>query len=119
MKKPTAPPPWPTPGLAGRGQLRLRRGPAFGQYGKVDNKTTGNSKRHRRPGRQRAAGNGKILAQWWARSNETGPKRKTFSAGYDGRFLSKRTDLGAVAMSDKITGQSSGSAFSIGIRHRY
>ena len=31
----------------------------------------------------------------------------------------KRTDLYAVAMSDKIAGQSSGSAFSVGIRHRY
>ena len=91
---------------------------AFGQYGKVDNKTTGNSYDITGLGASVPVGNGKILAQWGQIKPETGPKRKTFSAGYD-YFLSKRTDLYAVAMSDKITGQSSGSAFSVGIRHRY
>jgi len=91
---------------------------AFGQYGKVDNKTTGNSYDITGLGASVPVGNGKILAQWGQIKPEPGPKRKTFSAGYD-YFLSKRTDLYAVAMSDKITGQSSGSAFSVGIRHRY
>ena len=91
---------------------------AFGQYGKVDNKTTGNSYDITGLGASVPLGNGKVLAQWGQIKPETGAKRKTFSAGYD-YFLSKRTDLYAVAMSDKIDGQSSGSAFSIGIRHRY
>ena len=91
---------------------------AFGQYGKVDNKTTGNSYDIAGLGASVPLGNGKVLAQWGQIKPETGAKRKTFSAGYD-YFLSKRTDLYAVAMSDKITGQASGSAFSVGIRHRY
>lgn len=90
----------------------------FGQIGKVDNKTTGNEYDITGLGASVPAGNGKVLAQWGQIKPETGAKRKTFSAGYD-YFLSKRTDLYAVAMSDKIDGQSSGSAFSIGVRHRY
>lgn len=90
----------------------------FGQFGKVDNKTTSNEYDIAGLGASVPAGNGKVLAQWGQIKPETGAKRKTFSAGYD-YFLSRRTDLYAVAMSDKIDGQSSGSAFSVGIRHRY
>jgi predicted porin len=90
----------------------------FGQFGNVANKTTGNEYDITGIGASVPVGNGKVLAQWGQIKPETGAKRKTFSAGYD-YFLSKRTDLYAVAMSDKITGQSSGSAFSIGVRHRY
>ncbi len=90
----------------------------FGQFGKVDNKTSGNEYDIAGLGASVPVGNGKVLAQWGQIKPETGAKRKTFSAGYD-YFLSKRTDLYAVAMSDKLDGQSSGSAFSVGIRHRY
>lgn len=90
----------------------------FGQFGNVANKTSGNEYDIVGLGASVPVGNGKILAQWGQIKPETGAKRKTFSAGYD-YFLSKRTDLYAVAMSDKIDGQTSGSAFSVGIRHRY
>lgn len=90
----------------------------FGQFGNVANKTTGNEYDITGLGASVPVGNGKILAQWGQIRPETGAKRKTFSAGYD-YFLSRRTDLYAVAMSDKIDGQTSGSAFSVGIRHRY
>ncbi len=90
----------------------------FGQFGKVDNKTSGNEYDIAGLGASVPVGNGKVLAQWGQIKPETGAKRKTFSAGYD-YFLSKRTDLYAVAMSDKIDGLSSGSAFSVGVRHRY
>ena len=90
----------------------------FGQFGNVANKTSGNEYDIVGLGASVPVGNGKILALWGQIKPETGAKRKTFSAGYD-YFLSKRTDLYAVAMSDKIDGQTSGSAFSVGIRHRY
>lgn len=90
----------------------------FGQFGNVANKTTGNEYDITGLGASVPVGNGKVLAQWGQIKPETGAKRKTFSAGYD-YFLSKRTDLYAVAMSDKVDGLSSGSAFSIGVRHRY
>jgi predicted porin len=90
----------------------------FGQFGNVANKTTGNEYDIAGLGASVPVGNGRLLAQWGQIKPETGAKRKTFSAGYD-YFLSKRTDLYAVAMSDKIDGQSNGSAFSIGVRHRY
>lgn len=90
----------------------------FGQFGNVANKTTGNEFDITGLGASVPVGNGKVLAQWGQIKPETGAKRKTFSAGYD-YYLSKRTDLYAVAMSDKVDGLSSGSAFSIGVRHRY
>ncbi len=90
----------------------------YGQYGKVTNDTTGNEYKIAGLGASVPVGGGSILAQWGQIKPETGAKRKTFSAGYD-YFLSKRTDLYAVAMSDKLDGQSSGSAFSVGVRHRF
>ncbi|MGH8864706.1 MAG: porin, partial [Burkholderiales bacterium] len=44
--------------------------------------------------------------------------RTTTSIGYDYN-LSKRTDLYAVYMRDKLTGNASGNSFGIGIRHRF
>ena len=51
----------------------------------------------------------------------TGPgeaTRTTASLGYD-HFLSKRTDVYAVGMYDKVTDLSSGTSFVVGIRHRF
>ncbi|MFT3664843.1 porin [Piscinibacter sp.] len=90
----------------------------FGQFGKVDNKTSGNEYDIAGLGASVPVGQGKILAQWGRIKPDSGPKRKTFSAGYD-YFLSKRTDLYLVGMSDKVDGLSSGSAFSVGVRHRF
>ncbi len=62
---------------------------------------------------------GKLLAEWvkteWSTPDVN---RKTFTIGYD-HFLSKRTDLYAVVMNDKITNQTSGTSLGLGIRHRF
>jgi predicted porin len=69
------------------------------------------------------AGNGKILAAW-AQTKRTGAavgadqKRDTASVGYD-YDLSKRTDLYAILMSDKIRSLDRGNSFGVGIRHRF
>jgi len=44
--------------------------------------------------------------------------RKTLTLGYD-YFLSKRTDLYAMYMNDRITAQPSGNSFAVGMRHRF
>lgn len=56
-----------------------------------------------------------------AHTDVSGPfngNRTTASLGYD-HFLSKRTDLYAVAMHDRVTGLSSGTSVAFGIRHRF
>lgn len=67
-------------------------------------------------------GAGKILAAW-ARTNATDAvggdaTRNTASLGYDYN-LSKRTDLYAIYMNDRITNLSNGNSFGVGIRHRF
>ena len=68
-------------------------------------------------------GAGKIMASW-AETKRSGAavgadqKRDTVAVGYD-HDLSKRTDLYAIVMNDKITNQSSGNSFGVGIRHRF
>ncbi len=47
-----------------------------------------------------------------------GPKRTIGTVGYD-YFLSKRTDLYAMLMHDKVTAFSPGNSFGIGMRHRF
>ncbi len=69
------------------------------------------------------AGNGKFLASW-AETKRSGAafgaarKRDTISVGYD-YDLSKRTDLYAIVMNDKITNLSAGNSFGVGVRHRF
>lgn len=67
-------------------------------------------------------GAGKFLAAWaQTRRDAAGvpeTKRDTISLGYDYSF-SKRTDVYAVAMNDKITNRSTGNSFGVGIRHRF
>lgn len=66
-------------------------------------------------------GAGKILAAW-AQTKQDAPgvdrKRSTASLGYDYN-LSKRTDVYAVYMNDRITNLSSGNSFGVGIRHKF
>ncbi|MBI2771966.1 MAG: porin [Burkholderiales bacterium] len=45
-------------------------------------------------------------------------KRSTYTLGYD-YFLSKRTDVYAVAMKDQVTNLKSGTTFAVGVRHRF
>lgn len=67
-------------------------------------------------------GAGKILAAWAqtkATDNLGGDaKRSTASLGYDYN-LSKRTDLYAIVMNDRITNQTTGNSFGVGIRHQF
>lgn len=72
-----------------------------------------------------AAGPGKVMVAYantkWTTSPAStldGTKRGTFSLGYDYN-LSKRTDLYAVYMNDKITNYDTGNSFGIGMRHRF
>ena len=64
-------------------------------------------------------GNGKLLAEWvkteWSTPDVS---RKTFTLGYDYN-LSKRTDVYAMYMNDKITSQTNGNSYGVGIRHRF
>jgi len=45
-------------------------------------------------------------------------KRTTASVGYD-YYLSKRTDVYAIVMNDKVTGMNAGTGVGVGIRHRF
>ena len=90
----------------------------YAQYGKVDNDTTKNSYTISCLGGDLTLGQGKALLQWGKISPDIGAKRTTVSVGYD-YFLSKRTDIYAAYMSDKVTGLSSGTSYSGGIRHRF
>ena len=100
------------------GSYALAVAKLFAQVGNVDNKSTGNSFDIIGFGASVPVGAGSVLAYYSRIKPETGNDRKTFSIGYD-HFLSKRTDLYAVAMSDKINTLSSGHGYSVGIRHRF
>ncbi|OWW20910.1 porin [Noviherbaspirillum denitrificans] len=68
-------------------------------------------------------GAGKIMAAWAQTKREgtvigADQTRKTASVGYD-YDMSKRTDLYAVYMNDRITGTNNGNSFGVGIRHRF
>ena len=90
----------------------------FAQVGTVDNKTTGNDYDLTGLGASVPVGAGFVLAYWGQIKPATGAKRTTVTVGYD-HYVSKRTDLYAVAMSDKLSGLSSGHGYSLGIRHRF
>ncbi|MBE7418773.1 MAG: porin [Ideonella sp.] len=90
----------------------------FAQYTKVDNDTTGRNFDIVGVGVTAPAGPGKIMAQWGQIDPDVGAKRKTLSLGY-GYALSKRTDVYAVYMNDKISGLSSGNSYGVGIRHSF
>lgn len=65
------------------------------------------------------AGPGKVLAAYANTRWETADtKRDTYSVGYD-YDISKRTDLYAIYMYDKVSSFDSGNSFGLGIRHRF
>ncbi len=90
----------------------------FAQVGKVDNTSTNNDYKITGLGASAPLGAGKALLQWGQIKPKTGAKRSTLTVGYDYN-LSKRTDLYAVYMNDKITGLSGGKNYSLGVRHRF
>lgn len=64
-------------------------------------------------------GAGSVIGSW-AQTKLSGVdlNRKTLTVGYDYN-LSKRTDVYAMVMNDKITSYNSGTSFGVGIRHRF
>ena len=91
---------------------------AFLQLGQVDNATTGNDYTISGLGVRVPLGAGAVIAQYGQIAPQTGADRHTLSVGYL-HSLSKRTELYAVAMHDKVDGLSSGGGYSLGIRHRF
>lgn len=64
-------------------------------------------------------GPGKVLTSFaQTKLSDTNVSRKTFTLGYD-YDLSKRTDIYAMYMNDRITAQDTGNSFGVGIRHRF
>lgn len=90
----------------------------YAQYGEVDNDNSLNSYAISGLGGEMTFGVGKLLAQYSQVSPDVGASRKTASLGYD-HFLSKRTDLYAVYMQDRMDGLSNGTSYAAGVRHRF
>jgi predicted porin len=68
-------------------------------------------------------GAGKLLAQYGNATNDAAGTRpeivnKTLTVGYD-YFLSKRTDIYALVMNDKLTGLSNGNTIALGLKHNF
>ena len=61
---------------------------------------------------------GKVLLAYAESKVQGGKERNTATLGYD-YFLSKRTDVYAMLMRDKITSFESGTSFGLGVRHRF
>ena len=100
------------------GSYDLKAAKLFAQFGKVKNDSTGRKYDITELGVSLPVGAGKVLAQWGEIKPDVGAKRTTVSLGYDYN-LSKRTDIYAVYMSDKLSGLSAGNNTSVGIRHRF
>jgi predicted porin len=100
------------------GSYQLAGAKLFAQLGKVDNQSSGNRFDLYGLGASVPVGAGAVLAYWGRIKPDTGARRNTLSLGYD-HFLSKRTDVYVAAMSDKLSGASSGHAYAVGLRHRF
>jgi len=96
----------------------LRAVKLFAQYGKVDNTTRDVDYKLYEAGAAIPVGNGKVLAQYGRISPSAGARRTTVTVGYD-HWVSKRTDAYVMAMSDKVSGLTSGYSYSVGLRHRF
>jgi predicted porin len=90
----------------------------FCQLGQVDDDTSGKKFDIAGLGLAAPIGAGKLLLQYGQIAPDTGADRTTVSLGYD-HSLSKRTDVYAVYMSDKIEGLATGNTFAVGIKHKF
>ena len=90
----------------------------FGQGGHVDDATSGASYGLVDLGATINVGTGKVMMQWGQINPKQGSKTNTVSLGYDFN-VSKRTDLYAVALNDKVSGLATGHGVSVGIRTRF
>lgn len=91
---------------------------AFLQYGQIKNTTLSTSTKITGAGVRVPVGAGAVVAQYSAMNPSASADRKTLSLGYL-HTLSRRTELYAVLMSDKLDGLSSGGGYSLGMRHRF
>ena len=90
----------------------------YGQYANATNDTRRIDYKIYQAGASVPIGLGNLLAQYGQISPSSGAGRKTWTVGYD-YFLSKRTDVYLMAMSDKVSGLSGGNSVSLGMRHRF
>lgn len=91
---------------------------AFLQYGEIENTTTNNRTNITGAGVRVPVGSSAFIAQYSTMDLRVGADRDTLSLGYV-HSLSRRTDLYAVLISDKLDGLSRGGGYSLGIRHRF
>lgn len=91
---------------------------AFAQLGSIDNKTKDVGYDIAGLGVRVPLGAGAAIAQWSRIAPDVGSDRNTLSVGYL-HTLSKRTELYAVVMSDKIDNLGTGKSYSLGIRHKF
>jgi predicted porin len=92
----------------------------FAQYGKLKDKQYGTTtKNWSVSAAVPVTTAGKVLLAYGnSKIDETASTRKTTSVGYD-HFLSKRTDIYAVYMNDKVTGLTNGNTFAVGVKHAF
>lgn len=91
----------------------------FLTYGQAKNDVSNAKLKTAQLGASVPIGAGKLLASYaQTRNNLLDAKRQTLTVGYDYN-LSKRTDLYANVMHDRITNRSSGTSYGIGLRHRF
>jgi predicted porin len=91
----------------------------FATYGQSKNDVSDAKLKTATVGASVPIGAGKILAGYArTRNSLLDATRQTLTLGY-GYDLSKRTDLYANVMHDRITDRSNGTSFGVGIRHRF
>lgn len=91
---------------------------AYLQVGEVKNHTTGNKHDISGAGVRVPLGASAVILQHGILDSVTGADRKTTSLGYL-HNLSKRTELYAVYLNDKVDGVGTNTAYSLGMRHRF
>lgn len=92
---------------------------AFFSYGQVSADNSDAKAKTTQLGASVPVGAGQVLASLaHTKLSSTDVSRKTFTLGYDYN-LSKRTDVYAMLMNDRISQQNSGTSFGAGIRHRF
>ncbi|MDM0046174.1 porin [Variovorax dokdonensis] len=90
----------------------------FGQHGRVQNETTTRDYNLTEAGLSVTFASSRAMLSYGTINPDVGPTRDTISLGYS-YLLSKRTDVYAVVMSDKIEGLSAGNNYAVGMRHSF
>ena len=90
----------------------------FGQYSTVENRSDHSQRDLSGLGVRVPLGQVALVAQWGRNDADQGADRNTTSVGYL-HALSRRTELYGVLMHDKLDDKPAGSAFAVGMRHRF